>query len=651
MNPIRSAPVQLAIASLAASIACGQTLRVDLSDRIAEVSHRPIGLNVSYLMDDDARVARTTRTADALASLRVGYLRYPGGEKSENYLWSVAPWKSAAPHAARVHAWPTGDDRFYESDGETAKAATLDFDEFMTLCREAGAEPMICVAFDSQYKPASGTETPPSRARLLRNAVEWVRYANVTKGYGIRHWTLGNETDYGESYAGENPGAATYARDAVEFSRAMKAVDPTIHVGINGHSRQWFDDVLAIAVADVDFLEVHSYPLHEISSYEAYRTAAYDSIIVNEVQNVAKAAIDALPDAADRDRLYVTLTETGALDFEEPFEWANVNTLGKAIATFEILARHVELDYVRYALLWNSRWIHNDDGRIAGESRTPGIEALAASDDPGLERGGADWGSNANLGVSNDAHSGGNALRTTGGYHFRSLPRERFQPNTGYEFSYFGRKEDAAKWGVAGLTFLDGDSQTEAKANAEGGDYARSSATVTSPARFDSVRLWVQSEAGGALLVDDFSVATVAGTGAEPEVSDALDKVGNPNATGRALAILGQFLGDEMVAVSGETPGIRAFATRSDAGGLAVFLVNKDTGSRTVDLEVTGGTVAASAARWEFSGSGPDDTEPTWAGAAPFDFADGIGPVTLPPVSITVLDFAPAPPAAANGHQ
>ncbi len=632
-----------AILCLSCSISHGQTLRIDLSARIAEVAHQPIGINLSYLMDDDARAARTISTANAVAAMRVGFLRYPGGEKSDNYLWSAAPWTSAAPRAARVNAWPATDGRFYENDGETAKADVLDFDEFMVLCQSTGAEPVICVSFDSMYKPASGNETPPTKARLLENAVEWVRYANLVKGYGIKRWTLGNETDYGDSYAGKNPGATTYANEAVQFSQAMKAVDPTIEIGINGHSKAWFQAVLAIAIDDVDFLEVHTYPFYNLSSYNAYRTATWDSTIINEVKNVAKAAIDSLPDAEDRARLYVTLTETGALNFQDPVGWENVNNLGKALATFEIFARHLELDYVKYAMLWNSRWIRNDAGRIAGSTTVAGGEALTAADDPGLELGGTDWPLSADLTISSDAHAGAKALRTTGGYRFRSLPIARFQPNTGYEFSYFGRKEDGSKWGLAGITFYDGASKFEAKPNTNGTSYARSSATVTTPAQFDSVLLWVQSESGGALLADDFSVVTVAETRAAPEAYDALDKAGNFNATGRALAVLGQFVKDDMVSVSGETTGVRSYATRSDAGALSLFIINKELSARTISLELVNGRPSESAARWQFTGTGIGDTEPTWKRVAPIALTAGAGSITLPATSITVLDFAPEP--------
>ena len=102
--------------------------------------------------------------------------------------------------------------------------------------------------------------------------MEWVRYANVTNNYGIKRWTLGNETDYGTSYAGDNPGATTYANDVVEFARAMKAVDPTIRIGINGISKELVPQTSwQLPKDDVDFLEVHTYPFSFGPDFAAYQ--------------------------------------------------------------------------------------------------------------------------------------------------------------------------------------------------------------------------------------------------------------------------------------------------------------------------------------------------------------------------------------------
>jgi len=89
------------------------------------------------------------------------------------------------------------------------------FDRFVEwLEKVPGSEAMVSVNF--------GTGTP-------EEAASWVRYANVVKKYGIRRWNVGNEMD-GIWEEGGPVDPAQYAVRFAAFSRAMKAVDPTIEV-------------------------------------------------------------------------------------------------------------------------------------------------------------------------------------------------------------------------------------------------------------------------------------------------------------------------------------------------------------------------------------------------------------------------------------
>lgn len=90
-----------------------------------------------------------------------------------------------------------------------------EFDAYMAWIRNyPGAIPMVSVNY--------GTGT-------VQEAASWVRYANVTRKYGIGRWQVGNEN----SGAWEEGGAVSarqYATRYVQFAKAMKAVDPTIQV-------------------------------------------------------------------------------------------------------------------------------------------------------------------------------------------------------------------------------------------------------------------------------------------------------------------------------------------------------------------------------------------------------------------------------------
>ncbi|NLJ61557.1 MAG: hypothetical protein GX338_11495 [Firmicutes bacterium] len=141
----------------------------------------------------------------------IRFIRYPGGRDCDDYIWN-------APHNSTLR---------------------MDTDEFMVLCRLTGAVPSITVNYTAS----------PSLA------AEWVRYANVEKGYAVPYWEVGDE----EYFLVD---ATAYANRFLEFARAMKAVDPSIKVGANiSPSRlDWSRKVLQKAGAEIDFVVHNWYP-------------------------------------------------------------------------------------------------------------------------------------------------------------------------------------------------------------------------------------------------------------------------------------------------------------------------------------------------------------------------------------------------------
>ncbi len=355
----------LALASLLAlsGIATAQDqIVVDATSVVADVSRRPIGINVNFLLDDDAnRVNAVARLAEALKAAGVTYLRYPGGEKSDNYLWSVPPYAKSEPTLARWASgewpqnqeWPSYDRQLVEADGRTFKTAPLDFDEFMAVCREIGCVPTIVVCYDSIYKAAQTGGVAPTRAQLLETAREWVRYANVTKGYNVKYWEIGNES-WLPHYNGSAT-ASNYARDLIDFSRVMKGVDPTILIGANGESDSWWRTVLSTASGAIDFLAVHNYTSTNWGSYSFYRNNHVNLLVPVQA---AQHAIATHAPAADRDRLVVAATEVNAADWSGG--WPHRNDMGHALVLFDTLGAHLANPKVAFTQIWNTRWSGND---------------------------------------------------------------------------------------------------------------------------------------------------------------------------------------------------------------------------------------------------------------------------------------------------
>jgi alpha-L-arabinofuranosidase len=346
---------------------------VNTTKTAREVVPGIIGINLNFLTDHAEMRKAGQGLEAALRELGVRSLRYPGGEKSDEFFWSSPPWDAPRPALAltgpKGRLSPMAD---YVEDFKHFRYPPLDFDEFISICRALKAEPIICVNFDSMYLPPESEKgTAPTKAQLLEHAVEWVRYANIKKSYGVKYWELGNE-----SYLLGSNGAAKaedYARDFKEFSRAMKAVDPSIHLGANGHTHKdsrgksdgedgpiWWKTILEEAAADIDFLVVHPYPCWKWGSYDYY---TQNTPNFTEAVDEAEAALQEwAPEHAGRIRVLVT--ETNAADWagSEHFPglkgWPLVNDLGHALVLFEILGQHLLHPKVDLAHVWNTRWVH-----------------------------------------------------------------------------------------------------------------------------------------------------------------------------------------------------------------------------------------------------------------------------------------------------
>ena len=224
----------------AAATATGSTVNVTVNaaEGLGTIPSTAYGLNTAVW---DSQM-NTTPTQGLLKAAGVDMLRYPGGSYGDAYNWQNNTVEGG-----------------YVAPG-------TDFDQFMGTAQAIGAQPILIANY--------GTGTP-------QEAAAWVQYANVTKGYGVKYWEIGNE-QYGDgiyganweanNYADKSP--AQYATELLQFASAMKAVDPSIKIGAvltlpgnwpdsvvaSGASGDWNQQVLSIAGSAIDFAIVHFYP-------------------------------------------------------------------------------------------------------------------------------------------------------------------------------------------------------------------------------------------------------------------------------------------------------------------------------------------------------------------------------------------------------
>jgi alpha-N-arabinofuranosidase len=356
----------LALTSIyAAEQAAAQSnVTIDVGQVIKSVSSNPFGININYLMDGSYISATTTsNTALAIKGMNTKMLRYPGGEKSDNYYWSSAPYDKAKPSVILTGScqFPSNDSRFVQADLTTSKSEVLDFDEFMTVAHTVGAEPMLVCAYDAAYYGGS-IEAPypcgpkPTLDQLITNAKEWVRYANKTKNYNIKYWCIGNESWNNCVYNG-CVSADQYAIDIVKFATAMRSVDPTIKIIANGLGPVWWQKLVTdpAAARVIDYLGVSCYPVYNYSAgYDEYRNNDYD---LRDDLKIAANAITNFASTADKARIKVIATEFNSMDWSGV--WVDNNDVGHALVSAEILGQSLRTPEVESMVFWNTRWIDN----------------------------------------------------------------------------------------------------------------------------------------------------------------------------------------------------------------------------------------------------------------------------------------------------
>lgn len=232
-------------ASAATTAQLAAAVTIDTGQPLATVPSTLVAANIAVY---DGLLPQTA-TGTLVRAGGITHLRYPGGSHSDVYHW-------------RTH---TADNGAY-IDPNTG------FDAFMSMARAAGIKPIITANY------GSGT---------AQEAADWVTYANVTKGYGITHWEVGNEV-FGNGYYGgawENDTHAdksprTYANVFLQYLTAMKAADPTVKVGVvlttpgfwpdgvtgSGDAGDWNDVVMSIVGNRADFAVIHWYPYSDTTT-------------------------------------------------------------------------------------------------------------------------------------------------------------------------------------------------------------------------------------------------------------------------------------------------------------------------------------------------------------------------------------------------
>jgi alpha-N-arabinofuranosidase len=173
---------------------------------------------------------------EALKGLQPGVIRF-GGTSIEGLEWdqTIGNWDTRAPFTTY---WGGLEPNF------------VGLEEFVRLCRLAGAEPLICVRWTGKQPADAAAEV-----EYMNGGAEtrWgsLRARNGRAApYAVKYWQIGNEV-----------GGQDYERSIAAFARAMRAADPSIKL-MSSYPRS---GVLAGAEGQLDYLCPHHYEMGDLT--------------------------------------------------------------------------------------------------------------------------------------------------------------------------------------------------------------------------------------------------------------------------------------------------------------------------------------------------------------------------------------------------
>jgi alpha-L-arabinofuranosidase len=213
---------------------------------------------ISLMPADNVRGFRRD-TLDLLKQLNSPIYRWPGGNFVSGYDWrdGIGPRDRRPPR--KNPAWSGIDSN------------DVGIDEFLDLCREIGAEPMIAVntGFGDDYSAAQEVEYANGAKETIGG--QWRVENGHAEPYAVKYWCVGNEM-WGPWQLGHME-LSQYLLKHKRFATAMRKVDPklilvgsgdlgtkaTLSNGREKHDVNWSQGMLEQCSNEMDFISEHFY--------------------------------------------------------------------------------------------------------------------------------------------------------------------------------------------------------------------------------------------------------------------------------------------------------------------------------------------------------------------------------------------------------
>ncbi len=231
------------------------------------------------------------------------------------------------------------------------------FDQYISLCKEVGAEPIVIIGISGIYDKTEGNMT---REQIFQAAKDFVEYANITNSYHVKYWEIGNEDDL------NGASIAEYCSIFNELVPQLKKIDPSIQCGANYMSGlSGWKTQIPLVQANADFYITHSYSW---LNYKQYADWYKNEAGWNWASTVADAttALAAFPSASQK--LFVTEISSYSPQIDEE-AGAISNVLWKGLLNIQMNLEVLGRPYTNAAIFWNTRW--NDEANLSYNAFSP----------------------------------------------------------------------------------------------------------------------------------------------------------------------------------------------------------------------------------------------------------------------------------------
>ena len=271
---------------------------------------------------------------ERLREIGPALIRWPGGNFSGEYRWmdGLLPADERGPLQSAMES----ETQPYTGGFDSHEIGT---DDFLALCREIGAEPLITVnaAWSTPEESAAwveycngGPDTKYGRIRAERGHPE---------PYRVRFWALGNEMGYEHMEGPSGPSA--YAALAASHADAMLAVCPDLVLFSSGPypNDDWAVYSAAALLPRADFISLHHYcsPNLDYTAPEAVReTYLRVTESVKEVRELIRETRTALDRAAKGIRISFD-------EWNQWYAWHRPSCVAEGIFTAKMLHLFLEL--------------------------------------------------------------------------------------------------------------------------------------------------------------------------------------------------------------------------------------------------------------------------------------------------------------------